>query len=264
MGGPVVQTGPYDTAEYVLNLARVRANDAIQSLAGNLLSDSQPFTITMLNAAYRHLQRVMVEKGAETFIDEWYFNQIPPAFYITDPGLQVYISWTGFYDGVEMHDNPVLPADMLAPLRLEERPSAPDNSPNNSASYTPMARTSDGLPSRCPTVKLCQWEWKSDKIYMIGSTAYNDVRLRYIKRLPDLLDSTDLVLVVNCSDALAYYTVMEFARPRGSALADKYEMLGDAEIDKMLAPNVKARQRMNLRRRPYSGRNGSNNGYSSF
>jgi hypothetical protein len=82
--------------------------------------------MTMLNAAYRHLQRVLVEKGAETFIDEWYFNQIPPAFYITDPGLQVYISWTGFYDGVEMHDNPVLPADMLSPLRMEERPSAAD------------------------------------------------------------------------------------------------------------------------------------------
>jgi hypothetical protein len=262
MGGPVVQTGPYDTAQYVLDLARVRANDAIQSLAGNLLSNEQPFTMTMLNAGYRHLQRCLAEAGFETFIDEWYFNQIPPAYYITDPGLQVYLSWTGYYDGVEMHANPVLPADMLAPLRMEERPSAAPNSPNNSASYTPMYRTSDGLPSRTPTIYLCQWEWKSDKIYMIGATQNTDVRLRYLKRLPDLLDPTDLVQIVNCADALAYYTVMEFARPRGSPLADVYEAKGDAEVDKMTMPNVKARQRINYRRRPYSG--GNRNGFGWF
>jgi hypothetical protein len=232
-----------------------------RSLDGDLLSDQQPFTMTMLNAGYRHLQKVLTNKSYETFVGQWDFPRIPPAFYITDPGLEVYISWTGFYDGVEMHDNPVLPADMLAPLRMQERPSAADNSPNNSASFIPMGSTSDGLPSRCPTTCLGVWEWRDDKIFMKGATQYVDGRLRYNKRLPDLLDPTDLVLIVNCADALAYYTVMEFARPRGSMLADKYELLGDAEVDSMISPNLKFRQRRNLRRRPYSGRSG---GFSQF
>jgi hypothetical protein len=261
-GGPVVQTGPYDTAEYVLNLARVRAQDAIQSLAGNLLSDQQPFTMTMLNAGYRHLQRKLVGKGFETFIESGEMLQIPPAFYTTDPGLEVYISWTGYYDGVQMHDNPVLPPDMLAPLRMWERPSAADLSPNNSATYVPMRRTSDGLPSRCPVIYLGQWEWRGDKIYMVGAIQNTDVRLRYLKRLPDLLDPTDLVQIVNCADALAYYTVMEFCRPRGSALADVYEAKGDAEVEEMCSPNVRARQRVNYRRVPYSG--GNRNGFGWF
>jgi hypothetical protein len=262
MGGPVVQTGPYDTAQYVLDLARVRCNDAIQSLAGNLLSNEQPFTMTMLNAAYRHLQKVLTDSSYETLIGQWDFPQIPPAFYITDPGLEVYISWTGYYDGVEMHDNPVLPADMIGPLKMSERPSAAPNSPQNSATFTPMFATSDGLPSRCPTIYLGVWEWREDKIYMKGATQYTDGRLRYNKRLPDLLDPTDLVQIVNCADSLAYYTGMEFARPRGSPLADVYEAKGDAEAAKMMSPSTRFRQRRNNRRRPYSGRSGG--GFSQF
>jgi hypothetical protein len=259
---PGVQTGPYDTAEYVLNLARVRANDAAQSLMGNLLSDNQPYTMTMLNAAYRHLQRKLTNCGVETFIGEWDMPQIVPAASITDPGLQVYLSWTGYFDGFNMHASPILPTDMIAPLRLWERPSAAPNSSINPATYTPMFRSSDGLPSRCPAIYLGQWEWRSDKIYMIGASQTTDVKLRYSRWLADLLDPTDLVLIVNGAEALAYYTVMEFCRPRGSQIADQYEALGDKAVDEMTLINVRARQRMNLRRKPYSG--GNRNGWSWF
>jgi hypothetical protein len=68
----------------------------------------------------------------------------------------------------------------------------------------------------------------------LGATQYTDVRLRYLTSdFPTYSIPTDLVQIVNCADALAYYTVMEFARPRGSPLADVYEAKGDAEADKM-------------------------------
>lgn len=259
-GGPVVQTGPYDTAEYILNLARVRANDAAQSLIGNLLANAQPYTYTMLNAAYRHLQRKLTNAGVETFTRETQLLQVPVAAGL-DPGLQVYCSFTGFYDGVQMHENPVLPVDMIAPLKLWERQSAPPNSTFNPANYIPMYKTTDGLPSRAQTIWLREWEWREDAIWMVGATQVIDLRFRYNCWLADLLDSTSLVMIVNCAEALAYYTVMEFCRPRGSVVADQYEALGDKAVDEMTVINSRAKQRQNHRRRPYSGGNHSGWGY---
>lgn len=261
MGGPVVQTGPFDSAEYVLNLVRVRGNDAIQTLAGDLIADDQPYTLTMLNAAYRHLQRKLVNAGIETFTKEAQLLQTPPPYYITDPGLQVYFDFLGYNDGVLMHDNPVLPVDMIAPLRMWERQSADANAPFNTATFFPMQRVTDALPSRVPATKAGIWEWRNDRIYMIGCTQITDFRLKYNCWLADLVDSSSLVMIVNSAEALAYYTIMEFCRPRGSALADVYEGKGDIAVEDMIRISARSRQRQNIRRRPYSGANHSGWGW---
>jgi hypothetical protein len=53
---PPALTAPYDSLENVLNTARVRLNDAIQQLGGDIMKDSQPFTQQMANSAWRRLQ----------------------------------------------------------------------------------------------------------------------------------------------------------------------------------------------------------------
>ena len=74
---PGVVTSPYDTAEYVLNLTRSLGNDAIQSLAGSLLSDAQPYTTVYLNSAYRYVQRKMANVGVQTFKKRIILTQCP-------------------------------------------------------------------------------------------------------------------------------------------------------------------------------------------
>ena len=56
---PPILTAPYDTIESVLNLARVRINDAIASIQGDILKDNQPFTLEMANAGWRTLQEFL-------------------------------------------------------------------------------------------------------------------------------------------------------------------------------------------------------------
>ena len=55
-----VPFSPYPVLDDVLNLAaRVRVNDAIQLIGGDTLTDSQPFTQVMTNAAWLKLQQFL-------------------------------------------------------------------------------------------------------------------------------------------------------------------------------------------------------------
>ena len=114
---PGVGTTPYDSAEYVLQLMRSLGNDAAQSIAGNLLNDNQPYVVPMLNSGYRHLQRKLVSRGYQTLKRRTVITNVLPIA-VLDPGAEVAISYTGYFDGVGEHATPALPADMLMPMKL--------------------------------------------------------------------------------------------------------------------------------------------------
>ena len=64
---PGVGTGPYDNCEFVMQMARAMANDAALSIAGNILSDTQPYVFLLLEKAYRELRKMMTSEGVTTF-----------------------------------------------------------------------------------------------------------------------------------------------------------------------------------------------------
>ena len=55
---PAIITGgnPYPLVQDILNLARARVNDTAISIDGSLLSNTQPYTLTLLNGAWRWMQ----------------------------------------------------------------------------------------------------------------------------------------------------------------------------------------------------------------
>lgn len=248
---PPVNTGPYDTADYVLNLARSIANDAALGISGNLLSDAQPYTFPYLNAAYRDLQEQLTDAGYETFPSETQLTQIPAISVNPDPSIQVSISYTGYNNGTANFQNPYLPIDMLGPLRLWERQSGVN------AQYIPMFPTNDGLPSISQGYQFRYWEWKQDQIWMVGATQVNDLRLRYNSVLPDLVDGTSPVLIVRCDRALAYMVVAEFALSRGSPAVEALVAKADDCIGKMTNRTARKKQRGSHRRTPYGSAQGS-------
>src|SRR6266436_4977350 len=83
---------PYDTVETVLHFARIFANDAFESMDGELLSDTQPYIYTFLNSGWRDLQDELANSGAETFYAE---AELTGVFIsaTTDPGI---FNWIGF------------------------------------------------------------------------------------------------------------------------------------------------------------------------
>jgi len=243
-----VPTSPYDSCTYVLNIARSLGNDAIQSLAGNLLNDNQPYVPVYLNSGYRYLQRKLANSGYATFKKTIQIFGVPVAAY-PDPGLQVALSYTGFFNGQINFEFPTLPADLCWPLWLKERQSGTRNL------FQKMWPANDGLMSRPQGIWLRDWVWANDQIQMNGATQVNDLQMLYVPFLPELsLNTTPVsqVLIVRSENALASYILAEWAMARGSPLAGDIRAMGDAYVKEMLASDAMQKQRRNVRRRSYS------------
>lgn len=240
---------PYDSAEYVLQIARSLGNDAIQSLAGNLLSDNQPYVPIYLNSGYRYLQRKLANSGYSAFKKTAQIVGVP-VIGTVDPGLQMSISYNGTFDGVMNHATPSLPPDMCWPLKLRERQT------NTTQIWQPMYQATDGLMSRPQTIWLRDWYWETEQIVMRGSVQVNDIEILYTPFLPELilLPSPSEVLLIRSENALAAYTLWAFAFARGSKLADELMAMGDRFVKEMIASDNTMKARRNVRRQPYSRR----------
>lgn len=238
---------PYDTAEYVLNLARAITNDAAQSIAGSILADTQPYTIVMLNSCFRDLQRELVNRGVELFVKESIIVGLGAAT-TNDPSVQIYLSYTGYFDGTNLNASPVLPQDMIAPIRLWERQTGMSTSP-----FYPMRPTNDGLPTIAQTGRFAWWEWKNDTVYFVGATQSNDVRVRYWSFLQDLVDATSIVPIFDAANCLAHKLAKEFGSARGSPLAQYMAAEEQRYLQQIVARTARKKQRGQHRRRPYGG-----------
>jgi hypothetical protein len=242
---PIVGSTSYNTAEYVLNLARSIVNDAAESIEGEILSDDQPYTFVYLNSAYQFLQDELTNNGEETFKKEIVLTGLVPVVNI-DPATQVFVSEQGYNDGGSTHAGQALPDDLIAPLRLWERQSSTFNQ------FAPMEKANDGLPSIAKNSYNRYWEWRGDSIYMPGALLTTDMRLSYIAYLPDLTDGSSTVRIRRATNALAYFTAAEFALARGSAAAESLRGQGVEMIDQMTTRTARGKQRGNHRRRPFS------------
>lgn len=259
---PIVGTGNLDTAEYVLNLARSIVNDAAQSLAGNLLADSRPYTFAMLNACYRELQSDLQNEGLETMFNEIIMVLMPGA-YTVDPQVETYLSYTGCFDGYNSFPNPHLPPDLATPLLLWERPSG------TIQNYQKMLPVNDGLPSRPQSGTLQQWDWRGGNIVFRGTVPnqYTDIRMRYVRLFRDIVDGTSLVEIQWADRALAFLMGRTFGAARGSPLWQYMDNNYESALVSLVQGTARKRQRGSHRRRPYGSSNTywlSENGYGGW
>lgn len=241
---------PYDSTDIVLNFARVIANDAQISLDGNLLSDTQPYTFQMLSLAWRKLQDRLGNNSIESFPSEVILSNISPIDKTlwTEPAAKVFINYDGYNDGVTMWTSPVLPQDLQIPLKLWERPSG------QNAQFVPMHPSNSGLPSRPKINWLREWEWLNDQINMIGSTVVMDIRLRYKKFFIDPAGPRDVIPILRCATALAYYVVEIFSVPRGGTVTQDFLREREDAVKQIINNTTRKKQYGNFRRRPYSRR----------
>lgn len=250
----------------ILDLARVRINDAIASLGGDILTNVQPFTQTMANGAWHTLQEFLANLGYSRVKKTVTLSGIPPTTNY-DPGATVTLSWSGYFNGTGYQippDAPALPQDMILPLKLKERQSA------GLGFFGPMTLALDGLPS---TVKLpCNglWLWENDTIYMPGATNTTDIEMRYASYLPDFETQGDTewydlpVPIMRCENALAYYIASEAAAPRADLDAESFITKGDQASRLIFNKEVQQKQRTTATRRPYGRRSGSNYSLGGF
>lgn len=259
MPAPPINQAPFDTVEYVLQTARVLGGDAIQSLDGQLLSDAQPYTFALLNRGWKRLRQRAALAGVQSFYTEAILTGIPPNT-SGDPSSQAYVSWSECYDGLNVWPAPVLPQSLVIPLRLWERPTGACSS-----GFAPMRRADDGLPTIPQGSSLRWWEFREDRINFVGAQQATDIRIRGQKRLPDLPSLPDApVPVVDCSEALAWFTLWAFEVARGSALAETCEAAGEREIQVMLQPTAREKQRQTHQRGMYGEKTGLGRGLTGW
>ena len=245
---PLVDTGgdPYPLTQDVMNLARVRVNDCAISLDGNLLSNNQPYTNTILQAAWRWLQTKCAVAGVETFIRSTYIQGIPAAAK-QDTAYECYLTWEGCGDGVFQYEAPGLPPDLILPLHIGYRQSGTQNNFND------LDQALDGLP-RYLNVNV--YDWRDDGMYFYGWSVAADIKLRYAAyRAPlNLGDPQNQATIMFCEDALSARIAYEFANLRGAAQAPAMMQAAEDAFDVIAQRTARKNQRRAIRRRPYSGR----------
>lgn len=228
---PVVPTTAYAQAEDALTLARALVNDT----AGAVFTDT--LLMPLLNSAYRGLQRELAEAGVSVLAEQQDIELDPnPASGVTNTEISDVSS-------------PQLPTDCLMPHRLWERATS-----NTTDTFMPMEKfmSGGGMLNLQPSSSLRLWEWREDKINLIGATQSVTVRVRYEKVLPALTLGTDPVQIRSSTDALGFATAALAARSRG-ARALAADLLGTAQAaaEKLIQRYIRPEQIQPRRRRPY-------------
>jgi hypothetical protein len=234
---PVLPTTAYSQAEDALTLARALVNDT----SGAVFTDT--LLMPLLNSAYRGLQRELAENGVSVLMEQQDIE--------LDQNVSTGVTNTEISDT----SSPQLPTDCLMPHVLWERATA-----NTGDVFVPMEKftSGGGMLNLQPSCYLRLWEWREDKINLIGATQSITVRVRYEKVLPVLTLGTDPVQIRSATDALGYATAALAARSRG-ARALAVDLLGAAQtaIENLINRYIRPEQATGRRRKPYGYRRGT-------
>jgi hypothetical protein len=255
---PPPASAPYDTLDSVLNSARVRMNDAIQSIGGDILTDEQPFTQEMANDGWRRLQSFLANLGYTRLKKPLVLYGFPVVA-STDPASWTTLDWSFYFDGVSFWTAPnvgLFPADFILPLRVGERVTG------SNSRFAPMAMAKDELPQTRKTAYNGWWLWENDTLYMPGSVYSMDLRFEYAAFLGDFLTSGSVewyqqpVPIMRSKNALSYYICAEAAGAREDMDADPFILKAEQEARLIFNQEVSQKQRVPTQRRPYSGSRG--------
>lgn len=262
---PPTQAQPYDTVEMVLNTARVRLNDKLvmlYSTGSTILDNTDAFSHAVFNAAYRRFQTRLAELGSDRFASEVIIEACP-ILASSDPASQTYIDWFEFFDGVNYSTTPVLPDDFIMPLWISERWTGQNQTfpvqPN-------MENMVDGFPGWPKWTFNRFWQWRDNKIFMPGSQMSMDLRIGYVKALPDINDVGTTrwykanIPIVRCMDAMAWHVCYEYAIARApgdpkmaeaqSAAAAAFRGEAEEATRQLFKLEISKNQRVNVRRIP--------------
>jgi hypothetical protein len=250
---PVLASSAYNTAEDVLNRMRVILNDA-EVPGGDVLTDTNPQSFQLLNSGFERVQMELAIVGVEVSLAEFWFIGLPIMPSI-DPEARMIIDDTGtsiIYPngtGNVFSLAPQLPPDLVLPLRCWERQTGTSNPVG-----PPMKQPNGGLHSTPQQNFLGEWIWESDGIRTRGAMQSQDMKVQYEKRLAQLSSPSDPVPIRGVVNAAAYWSAQSFAESRGGLNAPAFLRRANEEVMKLQQISARRRQRIQTRRRPYSGK----------
>lgn len=244
---PVIPSSAYVSLESVLNLIRAIVNDQIYSQAGEIFTDSFNPAFFLLNDALEWFQNEVNNHGITSFEKETFLTNLTPAAFVpaNDPGQQVSVSDTGYFDGTLSHVSPQLPIDLLEPARLWERQTGATES------WVPMRQCLDGLPSSTPSTRFGMWEWRQDGLYMPGAIQQNDLRLRYTGAHAVLVTPADTLYFRGATGAMAYKVVSVYLASKNTDAAAAAASEATLRVGQITTRGARSKQHASNSRRSY-------------
>lgn len=261
---PPALTAPYPVLNEALDKARVRLNDAIQQLSGDILKNTQPFTQVMANAAWLRLQQFLANLGYARLIDEIIIQALPICN-SSDPATQCWIDWTGFFDGTQVWTAYALPQKCEFPLKIWDRVSG-----FNAGWGCPLENIMDGLPATFKYQRNGIFETRNDRIYMPGTNIPVDLRIRFAQFFPSFQTQGETqwyqqpVPIIGATDALADYICVEASDGRDDVDSQTFKTRAEGEAKLIFNRDVRIKNRSNVRRRPRSGSRNVGYGYANY
>ena len=235
--------------ESVTTLIRALANDMIFSKAGEILTDTSNFLFPLLNDALEFFENEVNNHGVATFTKETVLSPIL-AIAVVDPGVQVFVSDVGYFDGVLFHALPTVPSDLSVPLFLWERQTG------STEEWAPMQEIPDGLPSVVQSQRLAMWEWREDQLNMPGASQSNDLRLRYTGTHAPFVTVNDTLYFRGATGAVAYYMVSSYLASKNPEAAALAEGRSKERISQICTRSARMKQRESITRISYGSPSG--------
>lgn len=261
---PPALTAPYSLVNEAMDLARTRLNDAIQQLGGDILKNVQPFSQTMCNGAWRRLQNFLANMGYARLVDQTVIHSLPICA-SSDPATECWIDWTGFFDGTQVWDNYALPQKCSFPLKIWDRVSG-----FNAGWGHPLIQAMDGMPATFKYQRNAMFDWRNDRIYLPGTNMPVDLRIRFGQYLPNFQDQGETkwyeqpIPIVGAVDALADYICVEACDGRDDVDSQTFKSRAEGEAKLLFNPDVRIKNRTNVRRKPRSGPRNHNYSYGEM
>jgi hypothetical protein len=259
---PPVPTAPYDTVDSVLNLVRSKMLDTIGSLAGDILTDAQPFMQEYTNAGWRELQFFLATLGYSAFKIP-FLGLAYPVVDSTDPALYTSLNWSQFINASGTNYAPpvvaVLPQNMILPLKVSERITG------TLSRFSKMEMAKDSLPEVRKGVYNGWWLWENNTLYMPGSIYSMDLKMELAIYLPDFVTTGPVywyqqpVPIMRAKTALALYIADEIDKARNEP-SGQFKQLAEQAARQIYNIEVSQKQRTPTQRQPFCGRRGDGYG----
>ena len=118
------------------------------------------------------------------------------------------------------------PADLVRPLVLRERPSAPPG-----GAWSQMSQQQELLYDATAAASRKVWDWRADTIYFPAASASTDIQIRYEAEIPALTGNSSTIAIVDALDAVALLAAAYVAQARDEQQASaKFEALGMEDL----------------------------------
>lgn len=242
------------------------------NLTSGVTANQLPQFVTLtnfMNSAIREVRRDVGIMGQPTFIrDNYLLLGLPPinsdlGVGAVNPSAQQSLTVSGFFDGLSINPDFLLPSDLLQPLELWERLTGTTNP------YSEMKQSTGALRPRYQVNGLVDWEFRGNAIWFNGAIQSRDVRIRYIAALASLAAASidwaqTFVPIPDCQEAVADKIAVRYGRRLGSSQLQDLVQQADRSMLRLRQTVTRARQRIDYRRPMFSGDGNGYNDLGSF